>query len=160
MASTMSEVKRIRVLLRHTYRGPAWHGPAVRELLAEVDAETAAAHPIAGAHSIWELVLHMAYWRRTAAAALAVAAVDSEPPAADNFPPVDDAGDQAWERAKEVLAESQRTLVAALKTFDAERLNEHVQDREYTFYFLLHGIIQHDIYHGGQIALLKKAQLA
>ena len=154
----MSEMKRIRVQLRHIYRGPAWHGPAIRELLDGVTARTAAAKPIAGAHSIWELVLHMTYWRRVAAAALGGATVDPEPPMAENFPPVDDASDEAWERAQAGLAESQKSLVTVLKAFDEERLGEHVGDREYTFYFLLHGVIQHDIYHGGQIALLKKAQ--
>ena len=154
----MSEMKRIRVQLRHIYRGPAWHGPAIRELLEGVDARTAAANPIAGAHSIWELVLHMTYWRRAAAAALDGASIDPEPPMAENFPPVDGTSDEAWEQARAGLDESQKALVTGLKAFDEERLGEYIADREYTFYFLLHGIIQHDIYHGGQIALLKKAQ--
>ena len=154
----MSEVKRIRVLLRHTYRGPAWHGPAIRELIQDVDAETAAAHPIVGVHSIWELVLHMAYWRRTAAAALGGVTIDPEPPIEDNFPTVEEVSEAAWERAREALAESQKALVSGLEAFDEARLDEHVGG-EYTFYFLLHGIIQHDLYHGGQIALLKKAQV-
>lgn len=154
----MSEVKRIRVMLRHTYRGPAWHGPAIRELLQGVDAETAAAHPIAGVHSIWELVLHMGYWRRTVAAALGGATIEPEPPIEDNFPAVEEVSEAAWERAREALAESQKALVSGLKAFDETRLDEHVGGREYTFYFLLHGIIQHDLYHGGQIGLLKKAQ--
>lgn len=153
----MSEVKHIRVQLRHIYRGPAWHGPAIRELLEGVNAETAAARPIAGAHSIWELVLHMAYWRRAATAALGGATIDPEPPMHENFPPVDDTSEEAWEQAQAVLEESQKQLVAALKTFDGARLDEHVGNREYTFYFMLHGIIQHDIYHGGQIGLLKVA---
>ncbi len=153
----MSEVRRLRVLLRHTYRGPAWHGPALRELLDGVTAEAAAARPIAGVHSIWELVGHCTYWRRVAAGALAGGPVDPEPPDELNFPPVDDSGPQAWARALEALEESQTALVAGLKSFPDERLDEHVDGREFTFYFLLHGVIQHDLYHGGQIALLKKA---
>ena len=156
----MSEAKRIRVMLRHTYRGPAWHGPAVREVLAGVTAETAAAHPIAGVLSIWELVLHMTYWRRVTVEALAGAPIDAEPPETKNFPPVDDTSERAWEQALEGLDASQRALVSSLKAFDESRLNDQVEDREYTFYFVLQGIIQHDIYHSGQIALLKKAQRA
>ena len=154
----MSEVQRIRVQLRHAYRGPAWHGPAIRELLEGVDATTAAARPIPNAHSIWELVLHMTYWRRTAAAALDGGPVDPEPPMEENFPPVDDVSAQAWDQALAALEESQKALLARLKTFREERLHERVPGRQYDRYFLLHGVIQHDIYHGGQIALLKKRQ--
>lgn len=156
----MSEVKRIRVLLHHIYRGPAWHGPAIRELLEGVDVQTAAARPIKGVHTIWELVLHMTYWRRVAADALAGGPLDPEPPMELNFPPVEDESDDAWQRALDGLEESQEQLLAALKGFAEERLREHVDGREFTFYFLVHGVVQHDIYHGGQIALLKKSQAA
>ncbi len=154
----MSEVKRIRVLFHHIYRGPAWHGPAIRELLEGVSAQTAAARPIEDVHTIWELVLHMTYWRRVAVDALAGGPLDPEPPKELNFPPVDDDSEEAWEQALAGLEESQARLVTALKGFAEERLNEPVDGREFTFYFLLHGVIQHDIYHGGQIGLLKKAQ--
>ncbi|HYV05863.1 MAG TPA: DinB family protein, partial [Blastocatellia bacterium] len=60
----MSEIKRIRSQLRRAFEGEAWHGPSVMELLGDVTAEQAAAHPIAGAHSIWELALHIATWER------------------------------------------------------------------------------------------------
>ena len=50
--------------LRRAFLRDAWHGPAVLELLADVDAETAAARPIPSVHSIWELVLHIAVWDR------------------------------------------------------------------------------------------------
>lgn len=153
----MSEVKRLRVLLRTLYRGRAWHGPAIRELLDGVSAETAAAHPIPGSHSIWELVLHMTYWRRVAAEALADGPVDEHPPAAADWPAVGDPTPEAWQGALDALEASQRSLLDRLKSLPEERLAEPVADRGYSFYFLLHGVLQHDLYHGGQIALLKKA---
>ena len=152
----MSEVQRIRVLIRTIYRGRAWHGPAIRQILDGVSAETAAAHPVAGAHSIWELVLHMTYWRRVAAAALDGGPVDEHPPPEEDWPAVE-ATAEGWRQALEALEASQAALVARLKSFDDDRLSENVAGREYSLYFLLHGVIQHDIYHGGQIALLKKA---
>src|SRR5438034_11536829 len=60
----MSEIKRINDQLKRAFEGTAWHGPSVSEVLAGVTAEQAAAHPIAGAHSIWELTLHIATWER------------------------------------------------------------------------------------------------
>jgi len=65
------EVRRIQRQLEHTFNGPAWHGPALLELLADVNAGKAAARPIAGAHSIWELVLHIAAWDKAVARRLA-----------------------------------------------------------------------------------------
>ncbi|MEM7351794.1 MAG: DinB family protein [Acidobacteriota bacterium] len=153
----MSEVKRLRVLIRAIYRGPAWHGPPIRELLSDIDASTAAAHPIDGAHSIWELVLHMTYWRRIVTEALDGGPVDEHPPEEANWPAVEGPDPAAWQEAVDALEASQQALLRRLKTFEDERLSENVTDREYANYFMLHGVVQHDIYHSGQIALLKKA---
>ncbi|MEM7584138.1 MAG: DinB family protein [Acidobacteriota bacterium] len=153
----MNEVKRIRVMLRSTFRGPAWHGPAVKKVLAGVEATTAAAHPIADTHSIWEMVLHMTYWRRVVVDALDGGTVDEHPPEELNWPAVTDDSPEAWQQAVAGLEASQKELVARLATLDDTRLNANVRDRDYSLYFLVHGILQHDIYHAGQIALLKKS---
>jgi len=152
----MNEVKRFRVLLRSIYRGRAWHGPSVRETLDGLSAEAAAASPEAGSHSIWELVLHMTYWRRIVVAALAGAAIDEHPPTEMNWPAVDDTSPEAWQGALADLAASQQELEASLRSVDDSRLAENITGRDYSFYFLLHGIVHHDLYHVGQIALLKK----
>jgi hypothetical protein len=55
----MSEIHRIADQLKRSLEGEAWHGPALRELLSGVTAKQAAARPLAGAHSIWEIVLHI-----------------------------------------------------------------------------------------------------
>src|SRR5205823_3941646 len=59
---TMSDVRRLSNFISRTVSGPMWHGQSLSELLTDISAEDAAAHPIAGAHSIWEIVLHMASW--------------------------------------------------------------------------------------------------
>ena len=58
----MKELERIKDQFQRAFNGQAWHGPSLLSLLAGVTAEQAAAHPVPGAHSIWELTLHIAAW--------------------------------------------------------------------------------------------------
>src|SRR5262245_46391800 len=58
----MSEIERIIDQFRRAFDGDAWHGPSVLPLISDVTAIQAAAHPVAGAHSIWELVVHIGAW--------------------------------------------------------------------------------------------------
>ena len=146
------ETKRIASQLRRSYEGEAWHGPSLRELLEDVTAEKAQAKPIPGAHSIWELVNHIEAW-----AAVGVAVLESKPydrlTGDRDWPPVQG----TWNDALATLESTIRKLVAAAKLLDDARLDELVAGSEFSYYFLLHGIVQHNLYHAGQIALLKKA---
>jgi len=146
------ETKRLASQLRRSYEGPAWHGPSLRELLGGVTSEQAAAKPVPGAHSIWELVLHVTAWEREALEA--VEGRKYETLAGDkDWPPVDG----NWQAALDDLESAARGLVTAVRAMPEEKLNESVQGTEYNFYFLLHGVVQHNLYHAGQIALLKRA---
>lgn len=151
----MSEIKRLNNQLKRAFEGKAWHGPSVSEVLAGVTAERAAAHPIAGAHSIWEIALHIATWervgRRRIEEATPIAVSDVE-----DWPSVGDTTDAAWAKTLEELRRNHEALRASIRQLDDARLDEIVPGTEYSFYFLLHGVIQHDLYHAGQIALLKK----
>lgn len=153
----MREVVRIGSQLKRASEGGAWHGPSLSELLADVSAGQAASRPVAGAHGIWEIVLHVAAWQGFATRALEGEPMPSNPPEEENWPPVVDAGEEAWRDAVENLREVNRRLRAALRGLSDEDLEKIVPGREYTFYFLLHGVAQHGLYHAGQIALLKKA---
>jgi hypothetical protein len=75
----------------------------------------------------------------------------------ENWPPVADAGEDAWRAAVANLGEVGRRLRGAVRKLSDEDLERIVGGREYSVYFLLHGIVQHGLYHAGQIALLKKA---
>jgi len=150
----MSEIARIRDQLHRAFEGDAWHGPSLVEILGDVDATTAAAHPIADAHSIWELVLHIAAWEDVTRRRLAGEKAD--PTDAENFPPVTATHAAAWERAKAALIAGHRALEASLEALTDADLTRRIPGREYDAYFLLHGVIQHDLYHAGQIAVLKK----
>ncbi len=142
--------------LRRAYEGEAWHGPALREILSGVSAAQAAARPLPGAHSIWELVLHIATWDDVVRERLGGAKIISLP--AEQDWPAAGAGPRAWRAALTALAEANRRLRAAMLAFPAARLEERVPRKKYSFHDMLDGIVQHDLYHGGQIALLKKAR--
>ncbi len=154
----MSETTRLADQIRRAFEGDAWHGDSVLELLANVDAATAAARPIKGAHTIWELLLHIAAWdgavlRRTGGTAVTL--TDKQ-----NFPPVKDTSETAWRHAVEQLKHTHNALVKAVAAFPDSRLQEQVPGKTqpyYNFFYMFSGIVQHELYHAGQIALLKKA---
>jgi uncharacterized damage-inducible protein DinB len=150
------ETKRIASQLRRSYEGEAWHGPSLRELLEDVTAERAAAKPLAGAHSIWELVLHIDAWERAALAVVGGSRFDVLAGDAD-WPPPRETSAEAWQGALDRLESTTRELVAVIRAMDDARLEELAGGREFNLYFLLHGVVQHNLYHAGQIALLKKA---
>ncbi|HWO01375.1 MAG TPA: DinB family protein [Blastocatellia bacterium] len=154
----MSEIRRIRSQLRRAFEGEAWHGPSVLELLKDVSAQQAAAHPIAGAHSIWELALHIATWEQFVRRRI-VEATALEPTDEENFPTVADTSDAAWRATIDAIKNSHTALLETVAGLDEARLSEIVPGKPYSVYFMLHGVIQHDLYHAGQIALLKKAAL-
>jgi uncharacterized damage-inducible protein DinB len=155
----MSETARLADQLRRAFEGDAWHGDSVLELLAGVNAAKAAARPIKNAHSIWELVLHIAAWddavlRRTGGVAVTLS--DEQ-----NFPAVRDTSEAAWRKAVESAKHTHSELVKAVAAFPDSRLREKVPGKSqeyYNFFYMFSGIVQHELYHAGQIALLKKAQ--
>jgi uncharacterized damage-inducible protein DinB len=152
----MFESARIADQLQRAFYGSAWHGPALLELLEDVNATTAAAKPVLNVHSIWELVLHIAAW--DAAALTRLDGQKSQPTGTDNFPLVVKTSQAAWQKA---VAHAKRThdkLVRTVAALSEKRLRERVPGKRYDFYHMLHGIAQHELYHAGQIALLMKAQ--
>src|SRR5579872_4662854 len=146
--------------LRRVFDGKAWHGPSLRELLSDMAPMQAAAHPVAGAHSIWELVLHIEVWAKIALDAVQGSPMPQNLPAELDWPKPYDIGPQAWNAALLRLSETKEQLGRAIEGFSPERLQEIVPGRKYDFHFLLTGITQHSLYHAGQIALLKKAAQA
>jgi uncharacterized damage-inducible protein DinB len=155
----MSEAARLADQIHRAFAGDAWHGDSLRELLNGVDAVTAAAHPVKGAHSIWELVLHIAAWDGAVRKRAGGAAV--ELPDEENFPPVSDKSEAAWRKAIEHLNRTHDDLVKAVAAFPNARLQEQVPGKTesyHNFFYMFSGIVQHELYHAGQIALLKKAQ--
>src|SRR3984893_12228291 len=154
----MSETARLADQIRRAFDGDAWHGDSVLELLQGVNAKMAAAHPIKNAHSIWELVLDIAAWDGavlTRTGGTAEQMIDQQ-----NFPPVKDTSEAAWHNAIEDAEQTHSELVKAVAAFPDSRLQEQVPGKTesyYNFFYMFSGIVQHELYHAGQIALLKKA---
>lgn len=143
-----SEIQNIINTLKHTFEKNAWHGPSVLEVLEGVN-ESNAIKRLGASHSIIELVAHMTAWRNYVVEKLngndSFELMDDE-----NFP-----DHTNWQVVVTLLKENQQKLLDALAKTPTEKLNEKVPGREFKFYVMLHGIIHHDIYHIGQIQLLK-----
>jgi uncharacterized damage-inducible protein DinB len=152
---TASEAVRIADQLRRAFDGSAWHGPALLELLEDVDAAAAAAKALPEVHSIWELVLHIAVWDDAGLRRLS--GKKWQPTGLKNFPPVSRATAAAWRKAVAQTKRAHDRLVKTVAALPDSRLGERVPGKRYDFYHLLHGIAQHELYHAGQIAILKKA---
>lgn len=153
----MTETVRIADQLRRAFSGDAWHGDSLLEILDGVTAAQAAARPIPHAHTIWELVLHIAAWDGAVRRRLEGEAVELSDE--QNFPPVRDTSETAWRKAMEHVRHVHEELVRAVSEFPDTRLDDRVpgkQGAHYTYYYMLHGVAQHELYHAGQIALLKK----
>ena len=151
----MDEIKRIDEQLRRAFEGQAWHGPSLRELLAHVTAEQATAKPVPGAHSMWEIVRHIAAWHEGVRRRLEGERVELS--AEEDWPPVASTPEAAWQEALAVLERTHTELRRTMSRLTDARLQELVIGTDDSVEVMLHGLIQHDLYHAGQIALLKKA---
>jgi uncharacterized damage-inducible protein DinB len=154
----MTETFRLADQIRRAFEGSAWHGDSVLELLADVNAKTASARPINDAHSIWEILLHMAAWDNVVTRRIggtAVSLTDEQ-----NFPAVTDTSEAAWSQAVDNTKKTHHELIKAVAGFPDSRLTDQVPGKSqnyYNFYYMFSGVVQHELYHAGQIALLKKA---
>lgn len=150
------EINRLEEQLRRAFEGGAWHGPSVLEALEGLSPAQAASHPIVGAHSIWELVLHLAsdydlVLRRLAGDGRRLTA-------AEDWPPCPTPTAEHWEQTVNELKLKNQKLREAVRNFPAERLDDPlVAEPPYTAYTQFIGVTQHNLYHAGQISLLKRA---
>ena len=152
----MSEIDRILDQMDRAFSGDAWHGPPLKSLIDGLLAEDASKHAVEDAHSVWEIVLHITAWNTIVRRELMGEAlsITSE----QDWPPVWEVSEAAWHRAVENLVEAHSRLRAAAQGLRDEQLEERPSRRtDNSSYVMLHGVVQHDLYHAGQIAVLKKA---
>ncbi len=151
-----SEMMRLEEQIRRALEGKAWHGPSVLEALAGVSAEQASSHPIPDAHSIWELVLHIGSDYALVLRRLAGDGHQLTPE--EDWPSCPPATAGNWQQDVEALRRLNQQLREAVRAFPAERLDEPlVPGVPYTAYTQFIGVTQHNLYHAGQISLLKRA---
>lgn len=148
MQALLTEVERSVV-------GGAWHGPSLTEAIAGLTARQAAARPIAGAHSIWELVVHATGWIHEVVQRFA-GEVHEDPVQGDWPAPAEPTADN-WSAVQDALVAALVALRFELAAFPAERLDEAIAaGRPDTFRQNLSGLAQHNSYHAGQIVMLRK----
>ncbi|HWQ35990.1 MAG TPA: DinB family protein [Blastocatellia bacterium] len=158
----MPEIRRIADQLQRAFDGDPWYGSPLMKILDGVTAQQAAAHPVKDAHSIWQIALHIAAWQGAVLERLAGKA--ARLPAEGDWPAISDLSEAGWQKTLALLAERHSELMKAISGLTDDQLKQIVgEERDpatgsgVSVYYTLHGIIQHNIYHAGQIAILKKA---
>ena len=149
-----SEVRRIRSLIKSCYNGPAWHGPAVLETLETIDVSIIGKR-INDSHNIIELVNHIASWKLFIIKKLE-GDIDFDVVGSINFTKIEAPTEADWTAALARLQAIHDELMEKLKHLEDHILLEGVPGRSYNFFFLLTGIVNHSLYHLGQIRLLMK----
>jgi len=140
----------------------AWHGPNLRGGLRRVDAATAAFRPAPKRHNIWEHAVHCAYWKYVARRRLTGEERGSFPLKGSNWfkrpdPAVHpDDWDRAWKADLALLDETHRSFRAALAASDPKSLSDVPKGAKLPTVTVIRSMSAHDVYHAGQIALLKK----
>jgi len=152
----MSQIESLTDQLERAFRGGAWHGPAVAEALAGLDESTASARPVPGAHSIWEIVHHLTVWNEVPRRRLAGERV-ADLPEELSWPSVHDLSAGAWRAAVAALEEAHAALHARVRDLADGQLDDPVAGSDPTVRGMLLGVLQHNAYHAGQIAVLRKA---
>lgn len=159
----MNSVDELRDEIRRSIFSEAWHGTSLLEALSQFTAVRASAHPVAGAHSAWEIALHVLAWTEEVTRRLAGGAPGA--PARGDWPGALGAQEREWSRLHEEIVSAHSALDHALAGTTPERLEElvGVSDADaplgtgLTYAVMLHGLAQHNAYHTGQLMLLLRA---
>jgi uncharacterized damage-inducible protein DinB len=151
-----SEIQQIIFQLTDTYDGDPWFGKSAKKLLAEAS-DVKITEKTNEQHSILELLWHMITWREFTISRLEpVDGKDLNYFEENDWRELDHSDKSLWQKGLQMLDDTQLNLIYLLQQQNDNLLNEKVQGRTYNFRKLLYGIIQHDIYHLGQIAYIKK----
>lgn len=150
------EILTITSQMNETWEGEPWFGRSVKALLSEITEDIAFRKP-SGQHSIVELLWHMITWKEFTISRLrenegkTLQQFESE-----DWRELDHSDFSLWKKAVDEFSRLQKELVSLVQNLEDEILDQKVKERNYNFRQLLYGITQHDIYHVGQIAYLKK----
>ena len=152
----MTEIERIRDLLYYTYRGPCWHGPALAQNLEGITAEQAVERPIGEGHCIRELVQHATAWVN-----VVINTLDGQTyavlPTEQDWAAISGSDAAAWESVQAILESSMDALCDAVVELKDDKLDELVPGQDFSYYWMLNGVVAHNTYHSGQIGILRKA---
>jgi len=150
----MNEPQRILALYNRVMNGKPWHGDSVWATLEGISADQAGRRQVASAHTIWQLVLHMTFWETEVLRRLQ--GLPGRSVRKLNFPVVSENSPGDWKRTLADFRQSNAAFRQGLKNVDSSRLDKPLAGRTKPLYVELHGVIQHHLYHAGQIALLRR----
>lgn len=154
----MADPKQLAAEIRRTVTGPMWHGPSISEALDGLTYVAANSRPVAGAHSIWEIALHIASWADIVKSRLGPT-IMRDPIRSRDWPPVPSPSPGTWRQTVERIGSAYEELAVQTSFLNADDFGRIVPGRDYTVETMLRGVIEHGAYHAGQIVLLKKALL-
>jgi hypothetical protein len=137
---------------------PWFGGPSPVGCLRGVSCKQAAWKPPAARHGIWELVLHIAYWKYALRRNLEDLPRGGFPRSPSNWPRIPERPDErSWKRDRALLRAEHERLIDAVGAFDPRRLDDTAPGSgAYRFIDHFHGIVMHDVHHVAQIQLLKR----
>lgn len=144
-------------LIDQAFKGPAWHGPALLGTLRGVTAEEALRRPAEGRHNVWELVLHAAYWKCIVRRRITGDDSIEFPRSSADWPAVPAKPSEAqWRKDKELLKREHTLLRAAVAKLTSRELKGKGMETRWRRETEIIGVASHDLYHGGQIGLVKR----
>jgi uncharacterized damage-inducible protein DinB len=147
----------LAAMLEDSYRSRPWQGPSLLGSLRGVNARQAAWRPRGSRHSIWELTVHAAYWKYAVRRMLTGEKRGSFPLKGSNwFPAPGAASERAWKQVLALLHDEHRQLAEAAGRLSPAELSRKPRGSARTAANLLYGVASHDVYHTGQIQLLKR----
>ena len=149
----MSEVKFLRDQIETTFKGDSWHGPNLVNTLKDIDYKQALKRPMKQRHTIWELTDHTSFWMEEVRKSVQDHK-GLEPDMDENWPEMG-ATEEEWKQSVARLEAAVNTVLDALAEWRDEELYEVVPGEKYTFKQMLHGMVHHNLYHAGQINLLR-----
>lgn len=154
MPATETEV--LLHALDHAYDTTSWHGPNLRSAVRGLSHVEAARRPAKGRHSVWELAVHCAYWKYTVRRRLLGEKRGSFPLEGSNwFRREAKDGAARWKADVALLDEMHRTLRNAVERFPAGKWKQRVKGSRWTYLDTVAGVAAHDLYHAGQMRLVK-----
>ena len=153
------EIRQLLAILHQAYDHRSWHGTNLRGSIRGVSLRRAAWRPGRGRHNIWELVIHAAYWKYAAGRRIAGTPRGAFPFEGSNWfrrPLEKQATERAWRADLAVLDQMHRRLCDAVSSLSPDGLYRTHRGSAESSFSLITGAAAHDLYHAGQIQLLKK----
>ncbi len=151
--------------LDHSFNHRTWHGTNLHGSLRRLSPEQALWRPAPGRHNIWELVLRAAYWKYASRQRLVRGRRGQLPYKGSNWFPspsrsLGAAGALDWKQVRSLLQQTHDALLEAVAQYPPVRLHKPVHGSKWSAFDTIFGVAYHDIYHAGQIQLLKRLQKA